>query len=258
MNVTYCSKGHTDPSLRAKGQVGWVPESPGRGTLSLIISCLTTILLCTWVVLHARVYRRSYVHRLHKLVLFLKTIIAPEFIAVEALQEWYQARRTVERCERLTDGEMSVIHAFYVGMLALRYRTPCGDRVIWPNQFTWLLEQGLIRWEDHASWGMTEDNIRDKSNADGVAKVLALAQVTWFVAQSILREMHDLPLAQLETMTLSYIPLVAVTYFFWWDKPKDVSFLLFARRKHCDQSSLDHEPFRNQLTNNATLAAGSP
>ena len=31
-----------------------------------------------------------------------------------------------------------------------------------------------------------------------------------------------MPISQLETMTLSYIPLFAVTYFFWWVKPKDV------------------------------------
>ena len=128
----------------------------------------------------------------------------------------------VKQCASATRGDLNLIHAFYVGMLALRYRTPRGDKVLWPNQFTWLLEQGLISWEEHASRGMCEDNICDKSNADGVAKLLALAQVSWFVAQSILREIHDLPLSQLETMTLSYIPLVAITYFFWWDKPKDI------------------------------------
>lgn len=37
-----------------------------------------------------------------------------------------------------------------------------------------------------------------------------------------MRSAHTLPLSQLETMTLSYIPLVALTYLFWWVKPKDV------------------------------------
>ena len=37
-----------------------------------------------------------------------------------------------------------------------------------------------------------------------------------------MRCVHGLPLSQLETMTLSYIPLFAMTYFFWWVKPKDV------------------------------------
>ena len=139
-----------DSSMKTQGLVGWIPESSGRGTLSLIVSCLTTVFLCTWVILHARVCKSTLLHRLHKLALFLKTIIAPEFIAVEALQEWCQAQRMVKDCARSTAGNLKLVHAFHVGMLALRYRTPQGERVIWPNQYTWLLEQGLIDWDDQA------------------------------------------------------------------------------------------------------------
>ena len=219
---TSCSGCSSRPSPTAQALVGWVLESPGRGSLGLIFSCLSTIFLCTWVVIHPRVYKRPSLHRLHKFTLFLKTILAPEFIAVEGLQEWTQARKMVKNCAGLTGGCLKLVHAFYVGMLALRYRTPQGEKVIWPNQYTWLLEQGLVDWDDHALWGLLEENICDRSNADGTAKLLALGQVSWFVAQSIMRRAHSLPLSQLETMTLSYIPLVAITYFFWWVKPKDI------------------------------------
>jgi hypothetical protein len=37
-----------------------------------------------------------------------------------------------------------------------------------------------------------------------------------------MRAAYRLPLAQLKSMTLSYILLSAVIYFFWWDKPKDI------------------------------------
>lgn len=95
-------------------------------------------------------------------------------------------------------------------------------RVIWPNQYTWLLRQDLIRWEDHPNWGLSLDDICDKSKSDNAAKLLALLQVTWFSAQCILRISYHLPLSQLESMTLGYIPLFVVTYFFWWNKPKDI------------------------------------
>ena len=206
----------------ASDHVGWVTESAGRGTLGLIISCLFTIFLCTWVVIHPRVCQTPLLRLLHKIALFLKALVAPEFIAVEGLREWAQAKRTVNDCATLTGSKLKLIHAFYVGMLAFRYRTPRGDKVIWPNQFTWLLEQHLIDWKNHVQWGLSEENIFDKSNADGTRKLLALGQVCWFAAQSIMRLAHSLPLSQLESMTLSYIPLFAVTYFFWWMKPKDV------------------------------------
>ena len=203
-------------------KVGWIDESPGRGTLSLIITCLFTIFLCTWVVIHPRVSKRPMLRRLHKIALCLKAIIAPEFIAVEGLQEWSQAQRMVKECAASTKEGFKLVHAFYIGMLALRYKTPHGDRVIWPNQYAWLLHEGLIDWDNHAIWGLSEEIIRDKSNADGTAKFLALGQVSWFAAQSIMRRAHMLPLSQLEAMTLSYIPLFAITYLFWWLKPKDV------------------------------------
>ena len=222
MNSTPCSRCNSSSSPTATALVGWVLESPGRGTLSLIVTCLCTISLCTWVVIHARVQKRPILSRLHKAVLFLKAIIAPEFIAVEGLQEWTQAQRMVKSCADLTGGNLKLVHAFYIGMLALRYRTPRGWKVIWPNQYTWLLEQGLTDWKDHALWGLSEEDIRDKSNADDAVKLLALCQVSWFVAQSIMRTAHALPLSQLESMALSYVPLFAATYFFWWLKSKDV------------------------------------
>jgi len=224
MDATACSgcNSSLSPTTTATALVGWVPESSGRGTLSLITTCVFTIFLCTWVVIHPRVYKRPLLGWLHKVALFLKTVIAPELIAVEGLQEWSQAQKVVKNCEELTGGGLKLVHAFYIGMLGLRYRTTRGDRVIWPNQYTWLLEQHLIDWKDHALWGLSEENIRDKSNADGAVKLAALCQVSWFVAQSIMRTAHNLPLSQLESMTLGYIPLFVVTYFFWWLKPKDI------------------------------------
>ncbi|KFY13961.1 hypothetical protein V491_06200 [Pseudogymnoascus sp. VKM F-3775] len=128
----------------------------------------------------------------------------------------------VKDCAELTGNEFKLIHAFYVSMLALRYRTPLGDRVIWPNQYTWLLQQNLTRWEGQATWGLSVEKIRDQNKSDSVAKFIGLVQVSWFVVQSIMRTAHALPLSQLESMTLSYIPLFTVTYFFWWHKPKDI------------------------------------
>lgn len=82
MEATASSATNPSPSPAPKEMVGWVLESPGRGTLSLISTCLFTIFICTWVVIHPRVYKRPLLRWLHKVALFLKIIIAPEFIAV--------------------------------------------------------------------------------------------------------------------------------------------------------------------------------
>lgn len=207
----------------SEGLVGFVVEDGGRGTISLLWTCLLTTFLCTWVVIHPRIDKRQKFRVSHKLALSLKTILAPEFIAVEGAQEWTQARKVVKDCRPFTgDQPMTLVQSFYVGMFGIRYRTAAGTRVLWPNQFVWLLQRGLFKWEDHASWGMALQDIRDRSNADGAAKFFALAQVAWFVAQAIIRAVNDLPFAPFESMTLGYIPLFGLTYFFWWVKPKDI------------------------------------
>ncbi len=219
INCTIC-----DPTTisQSKGLVGWTLEPSGRGTLSIISSCLATILICTWVVIHPRIDRRKTFHLANKLALFLKTLLAPEFIAVEAAQEWTQARRTVKQCGQATNGEFGFVHAFYIGMFGIRYDVPQGSKVLWPNQFVWLLEERLFDWRRCAEWGLTKELIVDKSKADAAAKLIAVLQAVWFVSQSIMRAANDLPLAPLESMTLGYIPLFVVTYVYRWVKPKDI------------------------------------
>ncbi|KAG9512755.1 hypothetical protein KCU99_g8546, partial [Aureobasidium melanogenum] len=211
----------TEPGL-SSDLVGWMPETSGRGTLTLLTSCLATITLCTWIVIHPRICKRKKHRLLHKLALWLKTIFAPEFIAVEAAQEWTQARKVAKQGSVKTNGELGIVQAFYISMFGLQYRTSHGTKVIWPNQFLWLLEQGLLDWQDHKNWGLSVEAIKDKSNSDTTGKLFAASQVVWFVAQSVMRVVHDLPLSPLETMTLSYVPLFAVTYFYWWTKPRDI------------------------------------
>ncbi|KAK6528139.1 hypothetical protein TWF281_009390 [Arthrobotrys megalospora] len=227
VSATFTNSVNTTGALAQNAtMVGWMRESGGRGTLTLITTCLLTMFICTWVVIHRRVYSSDSMGQWHKGAIFLKAIVAPEFIAVEGLQEWSQVRKMVAQCAEYKDEEgksMELIHAFYISMLALRYRVNrTTARVIWPNQYIWLLQNGFIQWKDHAAWGLSKRDIEDKSNTDGFAKATALVQVFWFVAQCIMRATHDLPLAPLESMTISYIPLFAVTYFFWWFKPKDI------------------------------------
>lgn len=213
---------NTTNSVSPSDLVGWMPETQGRGTLTLLTSCLATIMLCTWIVIHPRICTRRKHRFLHKLALWVKTIIAPEFIAVEAAQEWIQARKVAKEASKTTNGELCVVQSFYLGMFGLQNRTCYGTKIIWPNQFLWLLNQGLLDWNDHKEWGLSVDNIKDKSNSDTTGKLFATSQAVWFVVQCIMRVSNGLPLAPLEVMTLSYVPLFAVAYLYWWTKPRDI------------------------------------
>lgn len=227
--------------------VGWTSGPNGRGTLSLLWSCLSTTFLCTWVVIHPRIHTRRLHRTLHKIALSLKTVIAPECIAAESVQEWLQARRILRRCAQYTKGQFSITHAFYLGMFGVRYRLPLKrqgrtcTKVLWPMQYAFLLEKGYIRWDDRTVWGLDEDTINDKSNADSAAKLIATWGVLVFTANSFQRLYHRLPLAPLESMTLGYIPLFVVSYYFWWQKPKDIEVPTIVELP--DMSSADREEF---------------
>jgi hypothetical protein len=88
MGATACSGCNSSPSPTAEASAVWVPESPWRGALSLITACVFTIFLYTRVIIYSRVYKNPLLGRLLKAALLLKTAIAPELIAVEALHEW--------------------------------------------------------------------------------------------------------------------------------------------------------------------------
>lgn len=109
----------------------------------------------------------------------------------------------------------------YISMFSLRYRTPLGDKVIWPSQYTWLLQERLTYWKHHPNWGLLVEDIQNKSKIDNFSRLIALCQVLWFLVNAscvLLVLFHS----QIESMKFGYIPLFAVTYFFWWDKPKDI------------------------------------
>jgi hypothetical protein len=68
----------------------------------------------------------------------------------------------------------------------------------------------------------SETELKDKSKSDVLAKVIALIQTLWFVAQCIARGVQHLPLTEIEVVTLAYTTVNVFIYYFWWSKPKDV------------------------------------
>ncbi|EAA33777.1 hypothetical protein NCU08531 [Neurospora crassa OR74A] len=71
--------------------VGWVNNPPQRGTLMLLLECLTTIFACTWTVLHLNVPAPTdskTTRFLRKLKWMTSTILFPEFILAKAICEF--------------------------------------------------------------------------------------------------------------------------------------------------------------------------
>ena len=80
-----------------------------------------------------------------------------------------------------------------------------------------LLQEGKIAFPT-----ITEEEIKDRSKADGLAKGIAVLQTTWFIAQCISRPAQGLIITEIELITLAIAALNGLLYFLWWNKPLDV------------------------------------
>lgn len=69
---------------------------------------------------------------------------------------------------------------------------------------------------------ITEEEIRDKSKHDIIAKGLLMLQVGWFASQCIFRWYKGLPIAEIELVTIAFAVLSITMFFLWWSKPFDV------------------------------------
>lgn len=216
---------NTSDQTGDKQLVGWVPEGNDCGTWSVVVTSFVTIIICTWTVLHPRIHVGRKLRRVHKACQLVKQVLASELESIEALQEFLQARKTLDCCTSSTSNGLKLSQSFLIGMMGVRYRTRThgGYRVLWLMQFAYLLNSGILSWPLNESYGPEEELIEDKSKADGLVKLVALWQVTWFTINCIARGVYNLELAPLESMTLVYVVQTVLTYCLWWKKPKDVA-----------------------------------
>lgn len=67
-----------------------------------------------------------------------------------------------------------------------------------------------------------DENIRDKSKADFLAKGLVFVQVLFLVIQVSARKAEGLPISLLEIHTLVHVVCAVSMYLAWWGKPLDI------------------------------------
>ena len=66
---------------------------------------------------------------------------------------------------------------------------------------------------------LSEQDIMDKSKADGLAKTLVCVQALWFCAQCISRVAQRLPITLLELNAFAHSLCALLVYLLWWHKP---------------------------------------
>lgn len=238
--------------------VDWQPERESRSAWDIIWACFSTILACTWTVIHADVPQRN-TSDARVLIRFLRTyslaLFVPEVLFIIAISQFFHARslkamcntaqkrrdsgvaepkswystdnRPLERARRLELDEGSPVgtewtlrQAFCMnaGGLALQTQDEWIYTVKQASDISFLIQASILSSSD-----LRKRDIEDRSKADSFAKAFTLVQVTWFLCSVITRWAYHLPVSPIELATVAYVANGVATYASWWYKPKDMA-----------------------------------
>ncbi|KAK0207570.1 hypothetical protein IW262DRAFT_1498575 [Armillaria fumosa] len=210
---------------RCDSEVGNPGVSDQRTLLNIIWSCSATIFACTWLAVHPNVPGRSLKRRgrlaiaIRRAKLMLLTLVAPEIVIGWAAAQWRVARYI----KNLSPKKLTMAHGFFVAMGG--FCNSSGDILSCKDFFP--LEHELNRETCRESWitaltEVTEEELEERSKADGFSKAIAIVQIFWFVLQCLARQMQHLPILPIEMSALAFSILSIVLYMIWWYKPFDV------------------------------------
>ena len=215
---------------RSTERFGWVSQPSDRGTVDIIWSCVSTLLVCVYAMLHLNVPARTdgwWRLFFRKCWWLFLAIAAPELVMLFAGSQWDSAHRSVASMNAIGMTDWSLTHAFYADSGGFVLEPP--DSVSFPitaKHLEYLVNRAYV-----AVPKITREEILDKSKADVFAKVVAGVQSIWFIGQCLARVITGLPLTLLELATLGIISCTSLVFYFWMHKPLNVSVPTILRSK---------------------------
>jgi hypothetical protein len=234
---------------------GWQSDHDNtRSSWDILWSCLSTVIACTWTVLHLSVPQRDVKNSaiiLKRITVSSLAILAPEMVAFVAALDFRDAKRTAAKCneaqaqkDREGEGQepqllkratelspalvaaklypvhtqWSVSQGFCVNMSGLVLQTRDGWLYpIRPETICSLIKEGIVRCSD-----FRDRDIEDRAKADPFSKFVTVLQSGWVVCNIIARAASRLPITLLELSTAAYVVCAIGSYALWWYKPKDM------------------------------------
>lgn len=214
--------------LKSELAPSWATTSNIRSTASLLWTCVLTLSICVFTVIHINVPLPSdspLSHFLRKTKWAVFAILAPELTLAAAIQQWSTARALKRELNSLSsnqnDGKadsksmekFGMAYCFYVVMGGFvvdvsEIHDSCSLLTLQPLGIVELAKNGHFL-------EISEKAIKDKSKADVLAKLLVCVQVLWMVIQCIGRTAEGLPISLLEIHVLVHVACALCMYALW-------------------------------------------
>ena len=212
---------------------GWYSTDCGRGTSDILWSCLATILLCVWTVIHLPIpccsrfekgqlvpgepsrSLRNWVIR-SGIGTAVISVIAPEFLTYTAVGGLVLAWKTQRKMAQMG---WTLTHGFFFDMGGFCLESPSGLRMqldeIQLNSAITESPEWLSKLEN-----VEEDHINDHAKSNPLTKSIACGQALWLVTQVISRVYQHQAVTLLEVSTTAYAACALTAYIAWWKKPQ--------------------------------------
>ena len=217
---------NSSTSAISSDRQGWTSSPNGRGTMSIIWSCVITTFLCCWSVLVINLPGRGatrWTTFSRKILLLGLCATAPEAILQIALGQWLSAKQATVLFHDSKFDDWSLRHSFFVDMGGLHLKFP--DESAFPinsRQLHYLIKKEYVAYPKH----IKEYQIHDRNKIDGTLRLITLIQTLIFMVNLLLRAIQGLAITALELSTSAFVVSSAMTTLFWLRKPADV--------EHCD------------------------
>lgn len=204
-------------------------DTAGRGTLGIIYTCWTAILLASWTSFHNkcrkpgdRSRKTKWLYRFNRV---LYTFLLPEVAAVWSVRDLLEATRLCGRFmvyQRQLPGwhHFTMKQAFVCIMDGVYMKLPDSDVLekAGHEDLLWLAYTRQLEYSEYPSG----NDIDDKSKSDSTMKFISIVQTLFFVVHIIARLVLHYPVTLLEDMAAAHVFCGIIAFCFWFCCPHNI------------------------------------
>ena len=202
---------------------GWQADPSGRGTWTILWTCLATIFICTWSALHLDIPKRheSGYLTLRKLSWMIIAAYAPEIVLYNAADSFFLAQQTSKYLkDKVHRTEWTRTHMQFAVAGGFRKRTSEGETsTITAEKLSELITNGQI-----PDPPISAEELKSRSRSDWIIKTVAILQIAWFGIQTLFRAVQHFQTTALEIMTVAFVFCSVAIYGFNIYLPQDVEY----------------------------------
>lgn len=172
----------------------------------------------------------------------LVTALAPEYILRMAVEDFLRARVLLGQLVTHGGNEWTLVHAEFAFAGGIRVKNPESDEA--KRDYGESLRKA-VELRQITEPPISKEELKSRSKSDGVVKLIALLQITWFGLQALFRAIQHLQVTALEIMTVAFFVLAVLIYAFWWNKPQDIEYPIIIKLQNADANGAKGSPDGN-------------